>query len=104
MDSRTVVGGGRALHHARYVASRRVASRPGVVVAVGRSFIRSRELVPLSLSLPLFVPLFLFLSRARESRAAAPKLPEIIGFFCFPVIRRMARSLSVVPCHFYLSP
>lgn len=35
----------------------------------------------------------------RGSRAAAPKLLEIIGFFCFPVIRRMLRrSMSFLPC------
>lgn len=37
-------------------------------------------------------PLTLSPSLFRGSRAAAPKLPEIIGFFCFPVIRCMARS------------
>lgn len=38
------------------------------------------------------------LLEARGSRATAPKLPEIVAFFCFPVIRRMLRrSMSFLP-------
>lgn len=83
---------------ARLLAIARVASRARCVASrcavQRRPFVRSRELVaPFLLSLSHSLPL------SRGSRAAAPKLPEIIGFFCFPVIRRMAlrRSMSFLP-------
>lgn len=87
MDSRTVVGD-RSRCIAR--AMRRIALL--WCTSAIRSVTRARR-SPLLLSLSLSLPL------SRGSRAAAPKLPEIIGFFCFPVIRRMAlrRSMSFLP-------
>lgn len=82
MDSRTVVA--RRRPRARRVTSRcwKTMLRPVV-----HSFGHASSSLSLLLS-PSSLSLF------RGSRAAAPKLPEIIGFFCFPVIRRMARSLA----------
>ena len=104
MDSRMVVGGNRvALHRERRIIVETML-RPVVHSFGHASLFFSPSPSLLSLSPPLSLSLSLF----RGSRAAAPKLPEIIGFFCFPVIHRMARSFAPpsipVPCHFYLSP